>query len=328
MHNGAHPCLRTGIVAFVGIISSAAVLFPAPGADAAVAASRYHYSRVVARTPSGKCANAGVYSMTNRGVMLGIEYCTSDRSSRGFVKRGSKFTVFKAPGSASGTDTEPSGISNNGRYIAVDTQQGFSGPYTGYLKTASGYQELSDPNAGPYGTQADGVNDNKEVVGAYYLSSSTQYQAFIYQGGKFTTFQPSVKNARDVALTDVNDHGDLAGYYQDSNNRYHGFVVISGHFHAINAPGAGKGTNLGTQVLTITPKGNYCGDVLQRHGQITSSTYRGFIHRNGRYTSVKVPSSFGHDTDAAACDDSGTVAGDYIHTTGTQWERMAYAARP
>lgn len=331
MHNpryGGHGRrLAGGIAPIVWLIGLPTVILAAIPAMAAPRAS-YSYTQVEVKTPDGECANLAINSITNNGVMLGTEYCTPDRSSRGFIQIGGHTTVFKAPGS--GLDTEPSGISTNAKYVVLSTQRDFSGTVASYLRSGHHYRRVDDPKAGEFGTAAAGVNDHQEIVGFYYLGTTQRrWQAFVERHGRYQSFHIKIRGVANVALIDVTDQGDLAGYYQDQHHRYHGFLVVRGHVHVVNAPGAGKGRDDGTEVDALADNGTYCGDVVQRQGKPTSSTYRGFVHRNGRYAVIRVPRSYGHDTDGNTCNDAGDVAGDYIRNTapGT-WERMAYLATP
>lgn len=294
------------------------------------ASTSYNYSQVIATTPTGGCANTAVNSITNKGVILGTEYCTANRASRGFVDRQGNDTVFRVRGGAT-LDTEPAGISNDGRYIVLETQKGFAGRYTSYLRTKGKNHKLSDPKAGKGGTVVEAVNNHKEIVGQYFTGKGfNHFHGFIDRNGKFHTFKLKVKGAMNVAIIDVNDHGDLAGFFQDKHHRYHGFLVQNHKTRVINAPGAGHKKGLGTLVLSLTENGTFCGNVVFKHGAITKNTSSGFIHRAGHYQSIKVPKTFGgHDTNAGTCNDSGEVAGSYVFNEGGgAWMVQGFTATP
>jgi len=291
------------------------------------AGSSYSYTQIDVSAAKITCDDTVINSINNRDVMLGTEYCTA---SRAFVDRDGHDTIFRLPG-GSHLDTEPSGISNNGKYIVVDGQHNYTGRSTAYLRTNGKFHKLTDPKAGRAGTEAEAVNNMKEIVGLYFTGKGqTHYHGFIDRGGKFRTFHLRVKAAVNVAIIDVNDNGELAGYYQDKHHRYHGFIVDGTRTHIINAPGAGRGSDLGTSVLSIADNGTYCGNVYLRHGKATKNTLHGYIHRDGTYQTVVVPHSFGgHNTSASSCNDSGEVAGNYAYNLGgPDWEDISYSATP
>jgi hypothetical protein len=266
--------------------------------------------------------------MTNSGVLLGTEYCARHRASRAFIDRDGHDTIFRVPGNAT-LDTEPSGISNDARYIVLVTQHSFVGRFTSYLRANGNLHKLSDPKAGKQGTDVLAVNNHKEIVGLYFTGrGSTHFHGFIDRHGKFRTLHLKVKAAVNEAIVDVNDNGDLAGYYQDRHGVYHGFVITGHTTRVINAPGAGHGRRLGTLVLSLADDGTFCGNVLVRRGAVTKQTVKGFITTSGRYRTIQVPSSFGgHDTGAATCNSAGDVAGFYVlNEPGGGWQDVGYKA--
>lgn len=319
----------TGRTRVMMIAASTAGLLTWTLAPAVAAQTSYAYSQVNASTPNGPCGNAEINSITNSGVLLGTEFCTANRSSRAFIDRNGTDKVFGVPGDVS-LDTEAAGISNNAKYVVVETQNNFAGRNTSYLRSGGKLHKLSDPKAGKDGTVVEAVNNHKEVVGVYFTGkTSKHFHGFIERKGKFHTLHLKVKSANQE-IVDVNDHGELAGYFQDRHGRYHGFLIRGHKTTIINARGAGHGKQLGTLVLSVADNGTYCGNVLQKHGAITKDTSHGFIHTAAGYQAIQVPKSYsGHDTNAGTCNDSGEVAGSYVFNEGgTAWEILAYTATP
>jgi hypothetical protein len=319
----------TGLARVTMIAASAAGLLASMLSPAAARQTSYAYSQVFPSTPNGACGNVEINSITNTGVLLGTEFCTANRSSRAFIDRNGRDKVFGVPGNPS-LDTEAAGISNNAKYVVLETQHNFAGRYRSYLRTGGKLHKLSDPKAGKKGTLVEGVNNHREIVGQYFTGkSSKHFHAFIERHGKFHTLHLKVKSTNQ-ALIDVNDHGELAGFFQDRHGRYHGFLVRGHKTTVINAPGAGHGKHLGTLLLSISDNGTYCGNVLKKHGAVTKATSHGFIHRSTGYQSIRIPKAYGgHNTNAGTCNDSGEVAGSYVFNEGgTAWQAQGYTATP
>ena len=117
------------------------------------------------------------------------------------------------------------------------------------------------------------------------LSLSTKAQT-----GKnvIVTFDPP--GSVDTFALDINPEGNLAGYYLDAGNVFHGFLRdSSGSFTAIDAPSAGTGSGQGTKSESINSSGAIAGlyvDVnFMVHGYLRS--------RDGSFSSfdarVRVP---------------------------------------
>lgn len=54
--------------------------------------------------------------------------------------------------------------------------------------------------------------------------------------GRYTNFD--VPGAANTIGLGINDHGVVAGFYDDSHGNSHGFIDQNGHFTKINVPGA------------------------------------------------------------------------------------------
>jgi hypothetical protein len=309
--------------------SALAVVGQAPIAAAPQAVgSGYDFSQLVVPRGSVECSNAFVNQMNSKGVLVGTVYCGA---AHGFIRGvNGRVRHFDVAG-PKGTDTEPFGIATNGT-IALITQVNYKGRFTSYLRSPSGtLTKVRDPKAGHFGTVVEAVNDSNEAIGIYYTGRTEKhYQSFIDQHGKFRIFRLHLKAAKRVQLIDVNDNGELAGDFTDGKGVEHGFLTTRGKTRVINAPGAGKKKGEGTAVEYVTNTGNYCGAVTFNTGTPWRNTYRGFVHVGSHYRTVRVPSSWGHDTDVSAMTDAGVITGGYIESVGTardgRWQRQAFTA--
>lgn len=90
---------------------------------------------------------------------------------------------------------------------------------------------------GATATQARGINASGEIVGFYQSSSCSNYtlqvpscptKGYKLVNGNFTEL--NIPNAISTAITGVNDHGDIVGFYQKSDLSYHGFLWLHTNF--------------------------------------------------------------------------------------------------
>ena len=70
-------------------------------------------------------------------------------------------------------------------------------------------------------TLALGINDQDEVVGVYYVGAV--FDGFIMRAGNFVTVD--VPGAASTWIYDINNHGDLCGFYIDTSGIGHGFIA-------------------------------------------------------------------------------------------------------
>ena len=71
------------------------------------------------------------------------------------------------------------------------------------------YTPIDDPSAGPEGTNAWGINDAGQIVGAYF-DASGHLHGFLYSGGTFTYFDYPSQSV--TVPTGINDSNLIVGY--------------------------------------------------------------------------------------------------------------------
>jgi hypothetical protein len=116
---------------------------------------------------------------------------------------------------------------------AINNRGGVAGFYDGrhgvtdaFLKTAFGnFITIAYPGAAM--TQAFGVNDHEEVVGAYTMGSGNNAKTFGFtwspRDGFMTVSAPMGQGG--TTINGVNDFGDLVGFYTDTAGNTHGLLV-------------------------------------------------------------------------------------------------------
>jgi len=171
--------------------------------------------------------------INNHGLVVGDSFTNSGfGGGAGWTWNGTQYTVFTAPGadpSRTPGGTATYSVNDAGQIVgyAIDS----NGIYHGFVKTGSSFTTLDYPGAVQYGgTSANGINNEGVVTGYYDSNSSGGFSGFIWDNGNFTTL--NVPGAVSTSISAINDEGDLAGYYVDSNGVFHGFVA-----YAVPEPG-------------------------------------------------------------------------------------------
>jgi hypothetical protein len=117
-----------------------------------------------------------------------------------------------------------------------------------------------------------------------------------------TTFQGTVPLV-------IGDSGEIAGYYVDSNNVYHGFIrSAAGEFTTVDAPGAGTGYLQGTQAGGLNDDGTVVGFYFD-----SNHAYHGFLRdANGSISTIDAPKAGtapDQGTDVTSINKGGECAG-------------------
>jgi uncharacterized membrane protein len=129
------------------------------------------------------------------------------------------------------------------------------------------------------------------LVALAHPALAQRYTSFDYPGAASTTPQG------------INATGDVVGYYLDSKNVRHGFLLRAGTFSSIDYPSA-----IDTTVRSI----NANGDMVGTHFEVNTMpgvTARGFLLEAGKFTEIMYP---GHlNTIAQRITDEGVILGCY-----------------
>ena len=152
----------------------------------------------------------------------------------------------------------------------------------------------------PFGTQANGINDAGQIVGANYLPTNnpTGASGFIYQNGAFTNIL-NYPSAAGTDATGISASGQVVGTYGDNQGVLQGFTYSSGTYNPFNPI---------SFPMSISPSGQYI--VGQNNG------FAGVLYNGVSLTTINVPVSpsnpFGStDNHAYGVNDSGAVVGVY-----------------
>jgi probable HAF family extracellular repeat protein len=94
------------------------------------------------------------------------------------------------------------------------------------------FTAIDVPWADPGNTDPYGINNAGQISGTYYDGS---YHGFLYSHGTYTPL--NVPGAVATYATDINDKGQIVGYYSDASGT-HGFLYSDGRYTTLNGPSA------------------------------------------------------------------------------------------
>lgn len=145
-----------------------------------------------------------------------------------------------------------------------------------------------DVQGGVCGTQPMAINDLGEITGTWYDTECNSHGFLRKAGGEIVTFDapkvgyPSSIPYPGTAPSDINNQGDIVGYYTDANGGYHGFVRSErGKFTIIDDP-----SSTSSPPATVAQAINDWGEVVG-YWLDSSSNPHGFVRRvDGSMTTV------------------------------------------
>jgi hypothetical protein len=183
------------------------------------------------RFPTGDDATPPVdqlLGVNDHDIAVGF-YTNGQGSNRGYTFniRTKQFTRVLVPGYPTGTagpSLTAAAINNHGDIAGFYTDR--NGNTDAFLDYKNGhFRTLDVPGASA--TQAFGVNDHDEVVGAYTVGtgSGAVMHGFTWtpRGGFASVDEPQGQGT--TTINGVNDGGDLVGFYVDATGNTDGFVA-------------------------------------------------------------------------------------------------------
>jgi len=168
-------------------------------------------------------------------------------------------------------------------------------------------------NAKPPVNQLLGVNDSGIAVG-FYTNGGGLNRGYEYniRNGKFTRVAvpgtPSGVNAPSLTAAAINNHGDVAGFYDKTANLVDAFLRLhSGRFITLAFPGATM-----TQAFGVNDSDEVVGTYTTGSGN--AAVTHGFTWLNGRFASVGVGGA--SSTTINGVNDEGDLVGFYTDAKG------------
>lgn len=158
------------------------------------------------------------------GHGVGVAYASGNINSGGngigmnWFWNGRDYSFFTVPGATDGASV---GGLNDWDQISGYFVDGTGTPH-GFVKNASHYTTLDVPGASF--TLAFAINNQDEVPGLYLNASG--YHGFLWSHGEYFTVDTDIASANGVEWIGINDQGDLAGFFEDTNNVSHAVIAL------------------------------------------------------------------------------------------------------
>jgi probable HAF family extracellular repeat protein len=157
----------------------------------------------------------------------------------------------------------------------------------------------------PKATNPEGVSSDGKVTGYSYVSGSSVYNAFLFNGGTMFDLGSLIPNSFSIG-TSVNENGDVVGYGTLATGGTHAFLVSNGN---------GVMTDLGTLpggANSIAYSINSAGTIVG-YSSSPNSGQRAVIFANGTVTDLGALNDFGTPgagiSIAHAVNNKGQIAG-------------------
>jgi hypothetical protein len=182
--------------------------------------------------PTGDNASPPVdqlLGVNDHDVAVGF-YTNGQGSNRGYeynigTRRFSRVLKPGAPGGTAGPSLTAAAINNRGDVAGFYTASG--GETDAFLKLAGG-RFITLAVRGAAMTQAFGVNDEDEVVGAYTVGTgnNAQTHGFVWRPGHGFAAVDDPHGVGATTINGVNDRGDLVGFYTDAAGNTDGMLAM------------------------------------------------------------------------------------------------------
>jgi probable HAF family extracellular repeat protein len=174
-------------------------------------------------------------------------------------------------------------------------------PDFGFTLKGSSYRLFDLPET--LGSVTLGLNSLGQIVGTYGGFDGAVH-GFLDTHGTLVNIDHPLAQPSATVPYEVNDAGEVVGYFVDARNNFHGFSTYDGvTFNTVDFPGAGT-----------TPFGlNNAGDIV---GQWVDAQFKGhgFLLHGGQFTSFDFP--LAADTQPFGINDGGQIAGSFTDANG------------
>jgi len=172
------------------------------------------------------------------------------------------------------------------------------GTMHGYVYQNGGYESLSVP-----GTMHNGITrDGRLIVGVVWPTPN-EFHAYKVEDGVYELLNlPSYVLLSDAR--DVNPEGQIVGFFVDSSQKTHGFLLTKRGFTSIDYPDA-----VATQARGINPEGDIVGFFVD-----SSKKTHGFLLTSDGFTPIDVPGAAA--TRAFGINPEEDIVGSYVDSNG------------
>jgi hypothetical protein len=159
------------------------------------------------------------------GHGVGVAYASGDINTGGngngmnWFWNGRDYSFFTVPGATYGASV---GGLNDWDQISGYYVDGTGTPH-GFIKNGTNYTTLDAPGAAY--TIGNGIN-NLSTVAGLYVNPDVSHHGFIWSKGQFVTVDANVPDTIGTEWIGLNDQGDLAGIYFDTNELPHAVIAL------------------------------------------------------------------------------------------------------
>lgn len=222
-------------------------------------------------------------------------------------------------GISSGTYTYTYGINNNGQIAGWFTTSSNEMHGIVYNINSGIYTSVDVPIA-KYGTEVRGINDYGQMTGVFVNDVSPNVHSFLYDGSIFTTLD--IPAAGDVGFlhgtqaNDINNSGQIVGFYGDNSGLTHGFLYGGGSYTTLDVPNSKF-----TSATGINDNGIVVGFFYDNIG------IHGFSYDGMNYTAIDNPSAFANSlpgTIISGINNKGIMTGYIVGQGETQYQNFIY----
>jgi hypothetical protein len=218
------------------------------------------------------------FAVNKAGAIAG-DYVDSAGIQHGMILAGKKLTTVNHPNCTTSGGYPAAiafyGINSAGAAAGFCTSTKTS-LFTGFVYSAGKFTAINFPKSN--GTQAIGINDAGDVVGAYLDSASVQH-GFVKKGSKYTSID--VKGDTTAYAWAINNSGQMVVFATNSTGGYDSFVYNGKTFKKIADPNA---STTGTIARSLNNKGDVVGAYFNASGDEI-----GFLFHGGKYFDVIDP---------------------------------------
>jgi uncharacterized membrane protein len=277
-------CMLGFVLAFIVVAATAAVDPPLT------------FTFKAFNVPGATATNSG--GINNTGVIVG-QYTDSALVGHGFILKGKKLTTLDDPKGTSGS-TGASNLALNGAIAVVGTYvSATSGGSVGFLYKGGKYTDIPGPK-GSLGSTANAINDNGDIVGAYFDSAAVQH-AYVLKGKKYTTIDPP--GSSTPSGNGINNSGNIV-IVGGANPNFTAYLYTAKtkKFKTINVPG-----ETGSFVTDLNTEG----DVTYQAIDSAGNSHGALFHKGKYYKFDYKKSAL---TYAGAVNDHSTIVGGYAVT--------------
>jgi probable HAF family extracellular repeat protein len=291
----------------VVIGSIALVLAAVPASQAQDGAScKFHLFQLPHSQPNGD----QTFGVNRYGTVVG-EASPDNKPVQGFTRSyAGDVKYLLAPDSTWSIFT---GINDSGARAGNYIANG-SNTAEGFMWKGSTFTPIVDPNSSsPYGTRANGIN-NQDIVVGYYGDSGGAYHSFQFNPrGKYITLD--YPGGQFTQAAGINSTGTIVGSFADSAGE-HGFIYRNGQWKKLDYPG----TDGYTQVLGISDGGAVVGFTTSQEPYIY------FLLEKGEFKVISDPKATG-PTITKNIATNGLITGDVYLGNKAVWHGFIAACK-